>query len=198
MKKYVSIILSITLSCILFSCEEKDKEEVLPETVLEVKLFKNLKADVASKNQFTFFSLENNDTIPRSDSATTKWDLAFKNTIILINGGTSGPGSTTARVYTGLFDELTEVPTNDYSTDGGTPVIMGGSGNGWYNYNSSSHVITPIPGRVILVKTSSGKYAKIEILSYYKDMPASPVNTDPARYYSFRFVLQPDGSTSLQ
>jgi hypothetical protein len=60
-------------------------------------------------------------------------------------------------------------------------------------------VITATAGKVIVLKTADGKYAKMEILSYYKDAPA-PVNPlrDIARYYTFQYVYQPDGSTRLK
>jgi hypothetical protein len=59
-------------------------------------------------------------------------------------------------------------------------------------------VITTIPGRLIIVRTATGKYAKVEITSYYKDSPATPdVNSVP-RYYNFRFGYQADGSKTFK
>jgi hypothetical protein len=59
-------------------------------------------------------------------------------------------------------------------------------------------VITPIAGRTIVVRTADGKFAKVEILNYYKNAPASPTMTDASRYYTFRFKFQPDGSKNLK
>jgi hypothetical protein len=72
--------------------------------------------------------------------------------------------------------------------------ISTGSGNGWYNYNSTTHVISSIPGRIIVVKTNDNTYAKIEIINYYQNAPAAPVNTDISRYYTFRYTYQGDGT----
>ncbi len=58
-------------------------------------------------NKFSFFSLENGSLVPSSDSATTKWDIAFKGTTILTNAGTSGPGNGGAFVQIGTFDAIT-------------------------------------------------------------------------------------------
>jgi hypothetical protein len=106
-------------------------------------------------------------------------------------------------VLTGIFDEIIEAPASGYGTDDKTTVpatyaIPRGSGNGWYNYNPSTNVISPIAGRVIVVKTSEGKYAKMEILSYYKDSPVTPVSGDIDRHYTFRYVYQSGTGTSLK
>ena len=77
--------------------------------------------------------------------------------------------------------------------------ISTGSGNGWYTYNGQTHVISPTPGKILVFKTHDGLYAKIEILSYYKDSPANPnAFTDPSRYYTFNYIYQPNkGQTSF-
>ena len=59
-------------------------------------------------------------------------------------------------------------------------------------------LITPIPGRTLVIKTADGKYAKLEVLSYYKDAPASPTAADPSGYYKFRYSFQSDGTKNLK
>ena len=149
--------------------------------------------------RYTFYSLRENAVVPSSDSATTEWDIALRGTTILINGGTSGPGDGAAQVWTGVFEELLEAPADGYAVDSGTGnAIPIGSGNGWYNYNPPLNLITPIPGRVIVLKTADGRYAKLRILSYYRGAPAEPnAQVHEARYYTFDFVLQSDGSRSF-
>ena len=56
----------------------------------------------------------------------------------------------------------------------GSPLaICTGSDNGWYNYNRATNLILPIPGRTIVLRTADGNYAKMRILSYYKDSRVS-------------------------
>ena len=149
--------------------------------------------------KFAFYSLRENAEVASSDSATTEWDIALRGTEILINGGTSGPGQGSAQVVDGVFSELTEAPESGWVVDGASgPAIPESSGAGWYNYNPVAMVVTPIPGRILLVRTADGKYAKISIVSYYQDAPASPTSADEARYYTFDYVLQPDGSRSFE
>lgn len=148
---------------------------------------------------YTFYSFVSKGTVPYTDSASTKWDVAFRGTAVLVNGGSSGPGQGQAQVLPGLFAELTAAPTTGYTSDGATAkAIPTGSGNGWYSYDQNTHLISPIAGRVIALKTALGKYAKLEIQNYYKDAPTSPSATSPSGYYTFRYVYQADGTTNLK
>jgi len=51
---------------------------------------------------------------------------------------------------------------------------------------------------VLVIRTHDGKYAKLEILSYYEN--AEPNATfDNYRYYTFDYVYQPnEGETSFE
>ena len=154
----------------------------------------------ATPKHYTFYSFVTKGEVPYTDSASTKWDLAFRGTTVLVNGGTSGPGQGGAQIMTKLFEEVLTAPTTSYAVDGAiAKAIPTGTGNGWYNYDMNSHVISPIAGRVIVIKTALGKYAKVEIQNYYKNAPAAPnANTDLSGYYTFRYLYQADGSTNLK
>ena len=150
-------------------------------------------------NEYTFYSLREDQVVPRSDSASTEWDIALKATTILTNGGTSGPGNGGAQVLETLFEEVAEAPASGYATDAADArAIPTGSGNGWYNYNPQTNLITPIPGRVIVVRCADGTYAKLRILSYYKGAPDTPTADSESRYYTFEYVHQPDGSRRFE
>lgn len=203
----IAIMLIITSSC--------KKDDPAPVT-LKATTFTNLAADPPSggynpmngqpigvTKKYTLFSFETGAVVANADSATAKWDLGFNGTTILVNSGTSGPGTAGAQVVSGIFADITTAPETGYLSDDKTalPVfyaITKGSGNGWYNYDGATNVITPIAGKVILVRTSAGKYAKVEVISYYKDAPVSPSSTDIDRYYTFRFNYQANGTTKLE
>lgn len=180
----------------IVSCK-KDDDETQPASTstLSVKIYSNLFAN-DSTGHYTFFSLRTNSVVSLADSATTNWDLAFYSTKILTNSGTSGPGNGGAVVVTQGFDDVTTAPADSsFNIDNGTTLaVPTGSGNGWYNYDGVNMVINPIPGRTIVVRTADGKFGKVEILSYYKDAPASPTSADISRYYKFRFTFQSDGT----
>lgn len=156
-------------------------------------------------NKFTFFSIENGRLVPSADSATTNWDIAFKGTTILTNAGTSGPGAGGAFVQIGTFDALTTISADSAFRTDAAPVyaITTGSGKGWYNYDGANNLITPLPGRVLVIRTASGKYAKLEITNYYKKgvTPSAGASDDEKlhnqRYYGFRYTFQANGTKNF-
>ena len=214
MKKTIqSIVLLGILSASIVACTKSDNTTVLPVTAVTVK---DIPADTVvglsaqgipiTNGKYTFYSLEKNAVVPNSDSASTKWDIAFMATKIITNGGTSGSGLGGAFIYTGLFDALTTVPTDSvFKTDNAPSsyAITYGSGKGWYNYDGLTNIITPLAGRVLVIRTASGKYAKMEITSYYKGgvtLPATASDADKLtkqRYYTFRYAYQPNGTKTF-
>lgn len=224
MKKILFVFgLFFSLGILLIRCK---KDEVIPIdktndgsfkvfTEGNVTTVQNLSADtivgIAQNGQpfgsgkVTFFSLENKVLVSNSDSATTNWDIGFRGTTIITNGGISGPGDGGAFVWTGSFSDLSSVPVDStFRTDNGTLfAIPTGSNKGWYNYNGQVNLVTPLPGRVLVIRTAKGKYAKVEILNYYKKgVTPLPSDSDDAklknqRYYTFRYVFQPNGSKNF-
>lgn len=189
---------SILLIC-LIACTKKTDKASAPapgSTTAKTILVKDLRANTDLKNHYTFFSFKTNAIVPLTDSNTTTWDIGLNNTKIIVNGGTSGPGGTQGQVTVGIYDDMASAPETNYKTDDDTKLsyaVTGGSGNGWYKYDAANHIISAIPGRVLVFKTTDNRYVKMEILSYYKGMPANPVNTDSSRFYSFRYMYQPSG-----
>ncbi|PAP78151.1 HmuY family protein [Rubrivirga marina] len=156
-------------------------------------------------------SSETDPAVRAADSTSTAWDLGFRGTTIIVNGGTSGPGEGSAQLLTEAFADVTEAPATGYFADGENPncpavetpggtfpgapyAICTGGDNGWYNYNPANNLIAPIPGRTIALTTGDGDYAKVRILSYYRGNPTPPDPSAPSRYYTFEYVVQPDGS----
>jgi HmuY protein len=197
------------------ACKKDSNDPTGGSSSPETKMVKDIAADTivglvggqpVGTGKYTFFSLEKNMVIPSSDSASTKWDIALAGTTILVNNTTSGPGQGGAFVWTGVFDNLKTIPADStFKTDNGaaTPkvyAITKGSGKGWYNYDFATSLVTPIPGRVLVIRTASGKYAKVEILNYYKGGVTPPASASDVEkyskqnYYTFKFVLQPNGS----
>ncbi|RAK03257.1 heme-binding HmuY-like protein [Larkinella arboricola] len=151
---------------------------------------------LGATNRFTFFSLKDGKQVPNSDSATANWDIGFRSTTIIVNGGTGRAGKGGAYIHNGTFESLTAVPENAaFSVDQSLTqlAIPAGSGNGWYTYGGG--VIAPTPEKVLVIRTADGKYAKLEVLGYYKGGPDGPGSE--SRYYTFRYAYQPDGSRKL-
>jgi len=133
----------------------------------------------------------------------SEWDVAFRGTSIIVNGGTSlgsadepeRTGDAGVYIFDGTMTEMTAVETSliiQDSADG--YAITSGSGNGWYTYaGAPTYLISPTPGKILVFRTRDGKYAKMEILSYYLGAPENPdAFSDPSRYYTFNYVYQPN------
>ena len=201
-----------TISFILlftFSCE--DENDIGIDTVsisvedLHAPLDGGHGSPIGASGPFTKFNFE--DGI-QTDSE-TNWDVAFRGTSIIVNGGesmgTEGEpernGYGAAYIFEGTMNEmeiveislLTEDSQNSYA-------IPTGSGNGWYTYSGPpNHIISPTPGKILVIRTHDNKYAKVEILSYYLGAPQNPeAFTDQSRYYTFNYVYQPnEGATTF-
>ena len=209
---FKSLLSCITIAgfTLLMSCSKSDPVPV----TLTANTVANLAADPPSggynpingqpigvTKKYTLFSFKSGMAVANVDSASSKWDIGFNGTNIIVNSGTSGPGTASAQVVNGIFTDITLAPDDGYKQDNKvTPfyAITRGSGNGWYNYNQASNLISPIAGRILVIKTADQKYAKMEILSYYQNSPVSPSSTDKDRYYTFRYVYQSDGSKNLK
>ena len=213
LKTIKKITLIAIASISMFACTKNQDTIVAPLTATIVK---DLAADTVlgianngmpySAGKYTFYSLEKNAIVPNTDSASTKWDIAFVSTKILINGGTSGTGMGGAFVYTGLFDDLKTISADSVFKTDNAPAsyaIPYGSGKGWYTYDQATSLITPLAGRVLVIKTASGKYAKLEIINYYKGGVTLPVTASDAdklnkqRYYTFRYIYQSNGTKTF-
>ena len=213
--KNLKLITAMAIAAFSFTACEKDNSDPAPTVKSEV--VNNLPGDPIlglneqgipyGSGKFTFYSLENGQMVPNTDSATTQWDLGFRGTTIITNSGNMGPGNGGAYVHVGTFDDLKGVSSDSTFRTENAPsnyAIRTGSGNGWYNYNGASAIVTPIPGRVLVVRTANGNYAKVEILSYYKDSrePSATASDDEKlnnqRYYNFRYSVQKNGSMMFE
>ncbi|PHS10404.1 MAG: hypothetical protein COA88_02875 [Kordia sp.] len=140
-----------------------------------------------------------NFTSGQTTTNDTDWDIGFRGTTIIFNGGEE-TGSTdepirngVAAVYIadGTFASVANVIEANFVQDStGSLAIPTGSGNGWYTYDPTTHLINPTNNKIIVVKTRDGKYVKIKIISYYKDLDSS--NSAYARYFTFDYVYQPN------
>lgn len=124
------------------------------------------------------------------------WDIGIKGTTIITNGGISGNGGVEATTVSGIFDEMLSMPAGvTFAADTDQALAINKNtdfADRWYSYNQG--VITPVPGKVILLKDTEGDYVKIEIQCYYRDCPTSPTAGVDNGIYTFRFVHQPDGT----
>lgn len=203
--KTLALVLFSSTALVVTSCSKNNDE---PEPGKPVTLTINTVADLDGSKAAVYYSLSTNKQVTGDDIAAGKWDIEFLSTNIFVNGGTSGSGKTQAQIVNSTFDDLKTAPADGYKTDAtGANAI-----SGWYLYTNTNsvpnHAVLAVPGKIIVIKTGDGKYAKLEMKSYYKGNPdtTTPVfadfmnreTTSPSRFYTFRFAYQADGSTTLQ
>lgn len=125
--------------------------------------------DSTSMTDWTFADFETG-----MEAATTApWDLRFQRTHISTNGGASGTGGVSVAALTGTtFAAVTSAPADGWISDAadgngdGMPDYAFEQGDGWYDYDQTTHVVTPKP-IVWVVKTDGGSTLKLEVQKYY-------------------------------
>jgi hypothetical protein len=119
------------------------------------------------------------------------WDLGFRRHDVLVNGGEGFAGDGGAIALEGVaFESLAAVPDSGYlpstaGRDSTNPAFAK-----WYDYGFTSHLLEPRP-RVYAIRTADGRYAKLEIVSYYCPEAVSGCMT-------FRYVYQGSGARSVR
>lgn len=144
------------------------------------------------------------------------------------NFGSGGPGKGGVMIVEKPFDEVVDIPADsEFKTGAGVVGTdnMGdfGEGIGWYIYDfgggiigdasyEKSHVAyalgSPIkmkngkiaPARTLIIRTSRGNYAKVKMISCYKDVfsPELWFRNTPHMYFSFEYVMAPKGSIKFE
>lgn len=201
--KPLRIITFLCLVALFASCEDNDPIVLDP---VESVAITNLFAPVAGGGQgqpdegpFTLFDFETGAETTDANA----WDIGFRGTTIIVNGGVTfgtvgepaRTGNAAAYCTSNVFASLTEVDETLFTQDGTSGyAIPTGGGNGWYDYTPFPiNLITPRAGVVLVFRTTEGKYAKLQVESYYQDTPASPdANVNTPRYYTFEYVYQPN------
>jgi hypothetical protein len=205
----LNLLLSV-LILFFTSCEKNSNNDVIIDE--DVITFVELNASQYDVNildslvtgKFEKFSFSEGDTVIHEN-----WDVAFSGTTIIVNGGDSYNdnqperiGNAAVYIATGVMSDIRTVDLSKLEQDNtsGPAIIddLGISGDGWASYDMSTHIISPIAGRILVFRTHDNKYAKMEILYYYDSPNPDPSNGDYGGYYTFNYVYQPnDNNTSF-
>jgi hypothetical protein len=195
------------------ACEKDNNDE---NVVLELKTVTNLPADTVTgfsptgrpigSGRFTYFSLRENRIITGADTLTNKWDIAFREFFIKVNGGSSATsgGNAGAFIANSTFEALTSIPAGTaFAQDDAPAFAINPAPGGWYTYNPATFIALPIPGKVFVIRTADGRFAKMEITSFYRNGVTPEVSASPVQkalnqfFYQFRFVFQANGSVNF-
>lgn len=194
MKNLRSLTFALLAASMLIFSSCGDDDDVTPTIVPDLTINQVKDLDGGAGKDSVYFSLALNKEV----TSTEAWDLKFKGTTI----STSGTAQLVALSSGILFESYDTAPATGF-----VAAPISGSSS-WYNYTAETepmHAILPVPGKIILVKTTGGKYAKIEMLSYYKGNPSTTTDTfkdlttrPASKIYTFRYAYQADGTTDLK
>ncbi|CAL2095883.1 HmuY protein [Tenacibaculum sp. 190524A02b] len=208
MRNLKTILGSLVIAFLVTSCSNNDttieKPLVKPS---ETKTIENFHAPAGGgggnyTGDFAKFSFKEGKKVDGDN-----WDIAFRATEIIVNGGVNvenineepnRTGKAAVALVKNTLKDLKEAPADsEFKQDAKENLaITKGSNNGWYLYNFKDHVIEPKAGIILVVKTIEGSYAKVEIESYYKDKKINQAN---GRYFTFKYVYNPNpGDKNLQ
>lgn len=195
------VLSMLTLAVVFTACK---KESPAPVDTVITTTITELDAQAATfipnpppapptiTGDYTKFSFAEGTVVEGDD-----WDVAFRSTSIIFNGGmasdTSQPNRTgNAAVYIidGTMEDISSVDESLLLQDGATSTAiiddMGIQQMGWCIYDFATNMISPIAGKILVVRTHDNKYAKIEILNFY-DAAFSNVY---GGFYTFNYVYQ--------
>lgn len=144
--------------------------------------------DATDETRWRFFDFSSGSVVERPGPL--EWDLAVQRFNVIVNGGAGFEGRGGALDLGNVaFDAVMHLPSEGYETTVVRRDSTHGTFRGWYDYGFTTHLLTPKP-RVYAVRTADGRYAKVQILSYYCS-GARP------GCFTFRYVYQGEGGIDL-
>ena len=204
----LNLLLSV-LILFFTSCEKSSNNDIIIDE--DVITFVELNASQYDVNildslvtgKFEKFSFSEGDTVSHEN-----WDVAFSGTTIIVNGGDSynvnqleRTGNAAVYIATGVMSDIRTVDLSKLEQDNlsGPTIIddLGISGQGWASYDMDTHILSPIPGRILVFRTHDNKYAKMEIIYFYDSPNPQPLEGDYGGFYTFNYVYQTDGTTNF-
>src|SRR5690606_6086485 len=163
MRKLIIWNLALFSTAFMFSCSDSDDPK--PEENLEAVLVENLHApadqmgrdsgEIIGQSSHQYCSVEEDKG---GGSKNSNRDIGFKGRSIIVNSGISGEGNAEAAIVQGVFEQYDAIPESvelKRDTEEGL-AIPTGSGNGWYNYNMTTHTVSPQPRKILIIKTNAG------------------------------------------
>lgn len=144
--------------------------------------------DASDPDRWVYFDFSRASVV--EDPGPLAWDLAFRRFHVIANGGAAFSGQGGIRALPGVpLAAVPRAPEGGYvQTEVGSDTVNTAITE-WYDYSWLSHVLRPRPGTYV-VRTAEGRYAKLELLSYY--CPGARPGC-----MTFRYLFQGDGTRSF-
>ena len=143
--------------------------------------------DARSRREWVYFDFSS-ETVVSTSQDSLGWDLAFKRTDILTNGGDTNPAGAAGAVDLGEIPLSEAVPPADgYLADATDDEngIENPALHKWYSYNWTTHIVNS-KGHIFAVRTATGEVVLLSFASYYCDDGSSGCVT-----FRYRHVQDP-------
>ena len=172
--------------------KEKQQEDHPPIQIGGLLNSRVTTVNASSEKDYVYFNLQSGKVVKIHDPSSLEWDLAFRRSKVITNGGASSKLGKAGLIDLGTieFDKVTEVPKDNYvldvstRTDTENPAILKP-----YNYNYLTHKLKA-KKNVYAARTANNKFAKFQFLDFYCD-------NKEVGCVKIRFVYQGNGSNSF-
>lgn len=179
-----AVFAAVLVLLVVMSLAPRDAAEYVPSpiapTVVPETLFVDtLTVDARDGARWAFVDLERRSAVLPPDTA--GWDLAFRRFDVVT--------AAAAFATTVSFDALTTAPDTSYAQTTFAKDTSNAALEDWYRYSFTSHLLTPRRNTYV-IRTSMGRYAKMQFLGYYCPGMAAGCPT-------FQYAYQPDGTRAF-
>ena len=189
-----AIVIGLLLGAVLFVARSLDRPrppEFAPSPIAPEAVGDRLDGprrytiDATHEREWRYFDFSRGSRVDRPSAL--DWDLAFRRHRIIVNGGEGFAGSGGAIDLGEIdLDAVDSVPAVGYRGTRTHRDSLAPALEDWYDYSFTSHILEARP-RVYAIRTADGRYAKLEVVSYY--CPGAE-----AGCMTFRYVYRRDGS----
>ncbi len=136
--------------------------------------------NASNASEFIHYSFARKDTViltPAQAETDTSWNIAFKRSSVILNGGVSGSGddagidlATAGHADSTNFAGFSDLGSigSDWVSDSYNMII-----DEWYSYNPQTHALSPTQN-VYIMKDATGNYVKFQVISMVN--PGMPPN----------------------
>lgn len=217
MNKFLTSISLLCLLSLGFNgCKDDESSTTAPDNTnktLTIKTVFDLEPNLA--DGWLYYSFDTESIIPASQAETDLWDIKFRaldfdpdkpetykvliNTyiskgFIFLNSGTVNVnGKTLGIVMDSSYTQLTTAPADaNFKQDDTTYAGVTSKSiitNQFLVYSGApNHAVSQKSSNVLVLKTKSGIYVKMQLLSMYKGHPETPTTKDDVGFYSIAYT----------
>jgi len=171
------------------SIPDQPAENVVASDLLETKL---TVVNASSEDNWVYFDFSRGEVVDIHDKSSIEWDLAFRRSKVISNGGATNKFGKAGLINLGSldFDQVAEVPLENYVQDKATrtetenPILLK-----WYKYNYLTHKLSAKPN-TYAVRTANSKFVKVKFLDFY-------CSNKETGCIKMQYVYQDNGSNKL-